>query len=208
MSFNFGPNSSSAILGATNSLLLTGVSSGVFTQSIGASLAGYSVVWPVAQGATYSTPINNGQGALSWQAPNYIVSSSCGNFSTSNTGYTDVTNLSVSLTTIGRPVEVRCVADGSATDSNSQEAYFQANSGSNTCDMQIGLFVGASTLLAGLDNTESDTGPTSTFQTWPPSAVNHLYFPVAGTYTYRVAIRKVTGSSVGARYMKLIAREL
>jgi hypothetical protein len=42
------------------------------------------------------------------------VSSSCGNFSVSNTNYTDITNLSVGLTTTGRPVVLALVSDGSA----------------------------------------------------------------------------------------------
>lgn len=42
---------------------------------------------------------------------NYAVSSSCGSFSTTSTTLVDVTNLSVTLTTTGRPILVKVIPD-------------------------------------------------------------------------------------------------
>lgn len=113
------------------------------------------------------------------------ISSTCGFFAPT-TSFTDVTNLSVTITTTGRPVMVILQSDGSASLS-----FLQA-SGGGTLD--LALFRGASQI--------SD---------WHfGSAVNcpTLYLdPVAaGTYTYKVQAKASSGGAVDQ--MVLVAYEL
>ncbi len=196
-----------AIAGLTNALLLQGVSSGIFTQTVGPSFADYSITWPLAQGVTNSILMDDGQGGLTWEPTagngglNYQESTSSGTFSSLSGSYVDVTNLTVTLTTSGNPVVITCIGDGAAV------GQFAANSNGNTCDMNIAILEG-STIISEQDNQESDVGPSATFQSIPPSAVSHFYHPAAGTYTYKIQVKVVVGFGVRADNIKLVAYEL
>jgi hypothetical protein len=112
------------------------------------------------------------------------LSSSSGAFSTSSAGsYVDVTNLSVTITTGGRPIQLALISDGSGN-----QAYLASG---------ILQFVRGSTGIA-------DTFVASA--NIPVSAFSHVDVPSAGTYTYKVQLR---GQSTGyCYYAKLLAFEL
>ncbi len=199
-----------ANVGVTNALLLAGVSSGIFTQTVGPSFADYSITWPLAQGVTNSILLNDGQGDLVWEPTagnslNYQESTSSGTFSSGSGSYVDVTNLSVTLTTSGNPVIIMCIADGDATGGN--ESQFQADAAGDTAEMAIAILEG-STIIAQHKSGESDVLPTATDQSIPSSSVKHFYTPMAGTYTWKVQIKVITGASAAANYVKLVAYEL
>ncbi len=199
-----------AIAGLTNALLLQGVSSGIFTQAVGPSFADYSITWPLSQGVTNSILMDDGQGGLTWEPTagfglNSQTSSSSGTFSSASSSYVDVTNLSVTLTTSGNPVVIMCVSDGDTNVSN--HSQFQTDAAGNTAEMAIAILEG-STIIAQHRSGESDVLPTATDQSIPSSSVKHFYNPIAGTYTYKIQIKNVTGASAGAYYIKLVAYEL
>ncbi len=137
---------------------------------------------------------------------NYVVSSSCGNFSTTNATFTDVTNLSVTITTTGRPVVIGIVADGDNTVGHEAQIIANANTG-DTTEAYYAILEG-STIIATHFMTMSNTGITSGDITVPSSSLNHSYTPGAGTYTYKVQIHRGTGTSAQLRYSKLVAYEL
>jgi hypothetical protein len=128
------------------------------------------------------------------------ISSSCGNFSGSSSSYVDVTNLSVSLTTTGRPVKILCIPDGSAAG-----GYFSASSTAGALG-DIFLQVLRDATVVGVINYNCP-GASESIQI-PAPAVAALDLPAAGTYTYKLQIRKQSGSAYGALNVKLAAYEL
>lgn len=134
-----------------------------------------------------------------------ISSSGSGTFSTSSGSLTDVTNLSVSITTTGRMVHLALIDDNSGTASivtvqasgNNQTASCQFafdRGGSTLALMQAGHFWSSGTTL------DSDWYPVSTFQ----------YFDVvaAGTYTYKFQAKNLSNATCSVQHAKLVAYEL
>lgn len=127
------------------------------------------------------------------------ISSSSSNFSTASSGYVDVTNLSVSITTTGRPVYIGLISDGT----NFCNVYHALGVASAN-DVAI-KFIRDSTDIAIIQSATSSQlelyAPCSAFQT--------IDVPSAGTYTYKAQVRSSTaGVATGVNYAKLIAYEL
>lgn len=125
-----------------------------------------------------------------------IISASCGNFATASTSLTPVTNLSVTITSTGRPISVFVGSDG--TDSGYTSGLgnaFYAVTGFG----QVVLLRGAS-IIAG----QVITGGTQI----AASGINILDPRSAGTYTYSVQVNSPSGHTVGAAYLSLYAHEL
>lgn len=134
------------------------------------------------------------------------VSSSSGNFTSTSTSYVDITNLSVSITTTGRPVYIGMIADGT---SNIGAIYAQRNG--EDVGVDIKFVRGASdAMVTQLKSSLPLSGGYN--YTWMPcSSVHYIEAPASGTYTYKVQGKaEVAGSSpvIGFSYCKLIAYEL
>ncbi len=135
------------------------------------------------------------------------ISSSCGTFSNSTTNYVAVTNLSVTLTTSGRPIFVGLISDSTSNN----DAYFgctnpSAASGSGA---ELKFFNGATGVGSYRVGTQaSATGTFFTEAFVPASAANIVDFQAAGTYTYTVQINNNANSIAYLEYAKLIAYEL
>jgi hypothetical protein len=112
------------------------------------------------------------------------ISSSCGNnFSTTNTSPTQVTNLSVTITTTGRPVQVMVLPDG--TSNSNSFIRSQATSGGQTVSM-FDIYRGITQIAevaVGMGNLSSLA---NIFV--PSSSLHTLDIVAAGTYTYTVQI--------------------
>lgn len=141
-------------------------------------------------------------GTGSWQAAptraafNYTLSSSCGSYATSSTSYADITNLSVSITTTGRPVCIMTVHDGTAAD-----GYFARLSGAT--GFRLKAVRGATDLGEHISQ-----GATGTAILELPS-FRYVDFPAAGTYTYKLQMKSNTGgANVNAINLKLLVYEL
>lgn len=135
------------------------------------------------------------------------VSSSCGNFSTTSTSAVNVTNLSVTITTTGRPVYLGLISDGSG---NGNPAYVNVtNTGSSNCSTTVGFhngsaFVGSIGLIAN----SGTLGSTSIAST-PATSFHHIDTPSASTITYTVKMLTSSGSTTATmNFAKLIAYEL
>ncbi len=136
------------------------------------------------------------------------TSSSSGSASSySGTSFQDVTNLSVSITTSGRPVMIMLVsATGANTDAgliiddatdNFLRGYFRID--------RSGTAVSTQALAANYGDATSDP---QTVQA-PCSTIAHIDAPAAGTYTYKVQVRGDANTySVAIDDCKLVAYEL
>lgn len=141
------------------------------------------------------------------------ISSSCGAFSTTNSTATDVTNLSVTITTSGRPVFVGLVADGTSTGPASNDAGIAVvnTTTSTDCYAQADfMIVRGSTVLSNQLLYVQANGSVGGVQTCAPGTiVSHVDTTAsASTYTYKVQVALIHGSAVGVTRLKLVAYEL
>lgn len=128
------------------------------------------------------------------------ISSASGAANTTSTSFGDVTNMSVTITTTGRPVIIMLVPDGGSTASNITNTTggpprFQILRDASV----IAVFEVATTTAVGAATTCS------------VSAIHHIDVPAAGTYTYKLQFRGVSlggGVSVTVNNAKLVAFEL
>lgn len=136
------------------------------------------------------------------------ISSSCGNYSTILNTFQSVTNLTVTITTTGRPIVIQLVDDGSGND-----AYIGASSSITNSSFKgdFAFFVDGvqetATQLsgdsAGSGNTSSSLHPNSAFST----TVRGLS---AGSHTivFKVKRNATSSTTVFVQYAKLLAYEL
>jgi hypothetical protein len=128
------------------------------------------------------------------------VSGSSGTFSTNSASYVDVTNLTVTITTTGRPVMIMVTNDGSGNDS------YLSLSGPNAGGTGfVQTLRDASTI--GVDQLSTANGISPFI---PVGCLSKLDTPAAGTYTYKVQARTPNSptTTVDFRYAKLVAFEL
>jgi hypothetical protein len=133
------------------------------------------------------------------------VSASCGTFFTTSAFFVNVTNLSVTITTTGRPVWVGLMSDGGGAGSSiyAESSIYQAFM--RTRFLRSGTEVAQFALI--IQQGGSGSIVTNTYV--PSSSANHIDVVGAGTYTYTVQIRADTASTTaGLANAKLIAYEL
>lgn len=128
---------------------------------------------------------------------NIVESAGCGNFTTTSATYVDVTNLSVTITTTGRPVLVCLTSDGSGDSILGGDGGGATNS-----NMYVRIW---------RDGDVSFQGNIANFTTnynYSTPNIHHLESVAAGTYTYKVSIRHTTGGTALCYKMKLKVMEL
>lgn len=146
------------------------------------------------------------QGALGQQ-----VSAVCELFETNNPTYVDVDNLTVTITTTGRPVMLMLVAADAVTEGFG--LIYHTMTGSQTDYYgEIGMLRGSTPLCRlgiGAD-TQFISGfkPVNNF-TSSPSSYCHVDVVAAGTYTYKVqAYTTSTDNYLGFQAVQLVAYEM
>ncbi len=117
------------------------------------------------------------------------LSASCGTFSTSSATLVDVTNLSCTITTVGRPISIMLVPDQSGNDARL--------AGSPAQQLVV--------LLNGTAIYQATQGNSVDFS---PSCVNFVYSAGAGTYTIKFQTAATSGGGVVVRYCKLQVYEV
>lgn len=118
-------------------------------------------------------------------------------------GFNDITNLSVTLTTLGGPVILQLVA------SDDFGGVSCSNSSGLDGDVRLKFLRDATslpTLAYGWSGTAT-AGDNGTL-TLSPSQINFIDFPSAGTYTYKVQGSEGANNSCTADDMRLVAYEL
>lgn len=125
------------------------------------------------------------------------VSPDCGQ--TINTSVAPVANLSVTITTTGRPVFIGLIDTWASVGTN-----FSTITSSQNANIRIQFFQGSTQLTnTALLNT---AGQSTNF---PASAVSHIDFPAAGTYTYTIQAGPTNGgNSLEFSHISMVAYEL
>jgi hypothetical protein len=137
------------------------------------------------------------------------ISPSSAGFGTSSASLVDVTNLSVTITTTGRPVFIGLVDDGAATGSYVECKTTSNPANSAPCEY---VFLEGSTAFASyLLNIDNSITTGTLGVRHPSSAFFTIRIPAAGTYTYKMQTRRVgsdTNVVSSVINSKLIAFEL
>ncbi len=125
------------------------------------------------------------------------TSSSCGTFVTSSTVFVTVTNLSVTITTSGRPVMLMVQSDASGTEayagaSSTDPTYYQRWFRDSTTDV---------------GQTRVRLGSAGTWEL-PISSFTVMDTPSAGSHTYDLQIKTLPGQSINMVNAVIIAYEL
>lgn len=132
------------------------------------------------------------------------ISSSSGTFSTTSTSLVDVTNLTVTITTAGRPVWLGLISDGSGNT-----AQLVANAASDTAvGGSFEFFRDSTSISRTTMNTTNAASSTLMQITLPCSSLWHIDVPSSGTYTYKLQASATTGDTLTVQRCKLVAYEL
>lgn len=133
----------------------------------------------------------------------YQLSSSSGSFSTTSTSYVDATNLSVSITTTGRPVFATLVP---VVDTTNGSGLFK----------QMVTAAGSEVFLIKLVRGSTDAGiariqvfGSSGYQDEENPSIVFIDTPAAGTYTYKIQVKSNGGDGlIGLSRLKLFVYEM
>lgn len=183
----------SALPGSTQALNVTnaGVLSTISYDSIGSSMT--------STGANAIAATRTRATGSSVAAGGVAISSSCGDFVKSTAGVVDVTNLSVSITTSGRPVYLCLIND------NALFGYLSIGQTSGATATLTIYFNRAGSTIG--QYVESVTAGSSGAIRIPGCAISFIDPVGAGTYTYKIQC-DVTSGSAAIDGVKLCAFEL
>lgn len=173
--------------------------------------------WDFISGSVLDTEIGTAKLAANavtrakMEAVGQKVSSSSGNFTTSSGSYVDVTNMTVDITTTGRPVVIKAISDGTGGTN-----YAKVGGSDLTAAWAVRITVsrttsGTPTEVASIEiSSDQNTVGVGTAIYLPPGVVEFEDTPSAGTHTYKLGMKVAgSGSPVGAfSYSKLYVREL
>lgn len=195
---------------------------GVGTESLATTLAGeivrlrYAIKRIIGGAQWYSTPVINlattigtssiADGAVTpakRAALGQQLSSSSGVYALTGGTNTAVTNLSVSITTTGRPVYVAVIHDGSANEMN-----LLASRSNIAYSIEAQILRDATIVYKQIHGARGDTLTLIYGNYAPPMIIDVV---AAGTYTYTVKLQNVVSTNsaqVNMDYAKLIAFEL
>lgn len=144
-------------------------------------------------------------------ARNLVESTAVNSFSTTNTSLTDVTNLSVSITTTGRPVFIGMISSSTSTTTTGM-GLVSISSNNNTALGGL-WFLRGSSVITNFRLAYSTQGSAAS-TSYENGCSNYFFIetPSAGTHTYKVQARIGTipgvTSTVRVESCKLVAYEL
>lgn len=134
------------------------------------------------------------------------ISSSSGSFSSTSSSFASVTNLTVTITTGGRPVWVGLIPSTSTSPLSSFGATRTGTSSSCTSDMRI---LRDATLISAHTLNLNYASANATHQILVPvGAIWTIDVVGAGTYTYLVQVKSDTNDTISVNEAKLVAFEL
>lgn len=127
----------------------------------------------------------------------YKLSSSSSTFTTTSTSFVDVTNLSLSFKTTGRPVIVGLVADGS---SGASQSYIGGSATAvTTAGVRLKILRDAVVVAEVEQQVAAALNAAPYLWTYsPPSSLWGIDVPSAGTYTYKVQALVINSSITGS----------
>lgn len=138
-----------------------------------------------------------------------ISSADSGSFALTSTTFTDVTNLTVTITTTGRPVLIYFYSNSTDTSGAGISGIFSADSNADTSG-SIGLrIMRDATDIAYFSAGTQATGHTDNIIVIPASTIFHFDPVAAGTYTYKLQIRSSAAAvEVKATDVMMMAHEV
>jgi hypothetical protein len=135
-----------------------------------------------------------------------ISTNGSGNYTTSSTSDVDVTNLSVTITTTGRPVRLYLIQED-----NVNQSFVRIGRTLALASGFIGFVRGATLVTEQVVGLNIDTSATENqVDVWyGPGAIASLDVPSAGTYTYKIQARVNSATAtLYFSYCKLVAEEI
>lgn len=152
--------------------------------------------------------------SIQWQTPTAVnlssnsnkglaISSGSGDFSTTSSSFVDITNLSLTITTSGRPVRVFTIPDTSIT--NGRNGFVCALGASYSLNSPANIQAVRGTVSVGIIAFQPST--INTAITVPP-IFESIDFPPAGTYTYKLQLHNAASGTAYCRYARLIVYEI
>jgi hypothetical protein len=187
-------------------VLLNNVAQWTFRASDGALLSNSKQITGLPTPVAASDGANKGyvDGLTTRAAP--ALSATCGAFVTASASYVDVTNLSVTIVTHGRPVVVTLVPDGSGNGGD-------INVDGVSVEDTRGVFaILQDTVIVheySLGYKAAAPADTVLYLFVPPSAVSCVVVPSAGSHVYKVQAKHITsGRNTGVSLCKLLAYEI
>ncbi len=134
-----------------------------------------------------------------------VFSASSASFTTTSTTYVDVTNLSVTLTTTGRPVRITLdTADGSTT---STVGSTRASSGAQVYVLLKAVRDATDIKIVGLEQTSGSSSGSVDLKV-PPGVVDFIDTPAAGTYVYKLQAEVGANMTANVTACRLMAYEI
>jgi len=137
---------------------------------------------------------------------NYGLSASSGvtGIAAVNNAMTAVQNMSVTLTTTGKPVMLRIIIDGADHTADTQKTSQICGTNNNYDGIKIGVYRDAALVGYGIVTAANSSGYYGLNKEF-----SFIDTPNAGTYTYSVKVGKsITNETVYVYYYKLLAVEL
>lgn len=136
------------------------------------------------------------------------ISSSCGTFTTTSASEVDITNLSVTIITSGRPIFIGLIPNNDLASLGGDVRTTDLASTGTSGD----IFFERDSTVIGRQNISLTVDTTATENTLeirlPCSSFSTVDFPAAGTYTYKAQASASTGDTTTVFRARLIAYEL
>ena len=148
--------------------------------------------------ATRSTGTTVGIGGVA-------ISASSGSY-TMTGAFADVTNLSITITTTGRPVVLILAHDGTAAGLG-YGTIFAQNASGNIADVYLKFLRNSADLITH-NMAVSATGASQVYYSLPSTSITYMDTPAAGTYTYKVQAILNSGTNGRVLFVKLVAYEI
>jgi hypothetical protein len=124
-------------------------------------------------------------------------------FTSTSTSFTDVTGLTVSITSTGRPIWVGLVC----VHSSSPCSVYATNAASTNVEAEIKLLRDSVSIMNTYLLATGTFASNSQMRT-PAGTIWYIDEPAAGTYTYKIQVAVQSGTTAGFEQLKLIAYEL
>lgn len=134
------------------------------------------------------------------------LSTSCGAFSGASASAADITNLTLTLVTTGRPVHLSLVHDGST--GAGEYGYLGVRDSSNATLSAFVILKRDSTEIARHEMHYEDGATAVKLLTIPLSSISHIDAVAGGSYTYKVQYLLSSGDQFECNRAKLVAYEL
>lgn len=201
-----------------SAILANGANNPVLAKLDGAKLAPKSVTSNhIAAGSILSDGLADGSVSIQKFAPIVIGSpASVGGLAVSSsthleviisTSFIVVTNLEITIETIGRPVEVSLMNGPDTTDIDDRSYISVSNGNPNVQATGSLRLVRGETPIQAIRLGVNDAVSNNSLILYPPGCIRIIDFPGRGRHTYRMEAKVASGSQMIFERIRLVARE-